>query len=88
MEGYEKLGLMNADVELLRSDAGYSRLRAFRAGIYHFREKYFDEAVHDFFKLPDAANWLVKLDGALGQFLTAEVQKRAGQREAHARAAP
>jgi hypothetical protein len=43
MEGYEKLELMNADVELLRSDAGYSRLRAFRAGIYHFREKYFDE---------------------------------------------
>jgi hypothetical protein len=86
MEGYEKLGLANPDVEKLRSDPQYSKLRSFRAGIYHFREKYFDEAVHNFFELPGAADWLVKLDTALGQFLTAEVQRRAARREARARA--
>ena len=45
MEGYEKLSLNDPEVEKLRADPLYTNLRAYRAGVYHFREKYFDDAI-------------------------------------------
>jgi hypothetical protein len=80
MEGYEKLGLSNTEVERLRADPLYSKLRAYRAGTYHFREKYFDDDIRCFLAEKQSASWLVNLDTALGTFLLAEVRKRT---EAH-----
>lgn len=76
MEGYEKLGLTDPEVEKLRTDPLYAKLRAYRAGTYHFREKYFDDAIRDLLKTAKSAAWLVNLDMALCRFLLSELQKR------------
>jgi molybdate transport repressor ModE-like protein len=59
MEGYEKLGLSNTEVERLRADPLYSKLRAYRAGTYHFREKYFHDDIRCFLSEKQSASWLV-----------------------------
>jgi hypothetical protein len=76
MEGYEKLGLTDAEVERLRADPLYSKLRAHRVGTYHFREKYFDDDVRAFLEDEQSARWLSNLDMALGRFLLGEIRKR------------
>ncbi len=76
MEGYENLGLVNPEVEELRSDPLYAKLRAYRAGTYHFREKYFDDDIRTFIADNKSSSWMVNLDVALGRFLLAELQKR------------
>jgi hypothetical protein len=82
MEGYEKLGLADDDVENLRADPLYSKLRAYRAGTYHFREKYFDDDIRAFIGEKQSASWMVNLDMALGRFLLTELQKRREARKA------
>jgi len=62
MEGYEKLGLADAHVDGLRADALYTKLRAYRAGTYHFREKYFDDDIRAFLREERSASWLVNID--------------------------
>jgi hypothetical protein len=76
MEGYEKLALTDPEVERLRADPLYKKLRAYRAGTYHFREKYFDDAIRDLLQSANSAAWLVNLDMALGHFLLAEFARR------------
>lgn len=88
MEGYEKLGLTDARVDELRADALYTKLRAYRAGTYHFREKYFDDDIRAFLREKRSASWLVNIDTALGRFLMAELPKRIRAREARTVAAP
>jgi len=83
MEGYEKLGLFDPEVEKLRADPLYRKLRSYRAGTYHFREKYFDDAIRDFLESPNSATWMVNLDMALGRFLLAELQERKVAREGY-----
>jgi hypothetical protein len=82
IEGYEKLGLSDVEVERFRADPLYSKLRAYRGGVYHFREKYFDDDVRAFLSEKKSASWLVNLDTALGRFLLAELQKRMEARKA------
>jgi hypothetical protein len=82
MEGYEKLGLSNTEVERSRADPLYSKLRAYRAGTYHFREKYFDDDIRCFLTEKQSASWLVNLDTALGRFLISELRKRMEARNA------
>jgi hypothetical protein len=82
MEGYEKLGLSDTEVERFRADPLYSKLRAYRAGTYHFREKYFDDDIRCFLVEKQSASWLVNLDTALGLFLMTELGKRMEARKA------
>ncbi len=58
MEGYEKLALVDPKVEKLRNDPLYVKLRAYRAGTYHFREKYFDDAIRELLESPNSGLWL------------------------------
>jgi hypothetical protein len=81
MEGYEKLALIDPDVEHLRDDPLYAKLRAYRAGTYHFRETYFDDAIRDLLGAANSATWMVNLDMALGHFLLAELRKRKQARD-------
>ena len=76
VDGYEKLALTDPEVERLRNDPLYTKLRSYRAGAYHFRKKYFDDAIRELLQLPNSATWLVSLDMALGHFLLAELEKR------------
>jgi hypothetical protein len=85
MEGYEKLALTIPEVEALCENPLYTRLRDYRAGVYHFREKYFDDAIRDLLADPTSGKWLTDLDMALGRFLLDELRKR---REARERANP
>lgn len=82
MEGYDKLALNDPEVERLRADPLYTKLRDYRAGTYHFREKYFDDAIREFLASPNANKWLVDLDMALGSFLLVELGKRREARSA------
>src|ERR1700737_1347274 len=59
IEGYEKLALTDPEVDRLRADPLYTKLRAYRAGTYHFREKYFDDAIRDLLQSANSAAWLV-----------------------------
>jgi len=36
VDGYEKLALTDPEVERLRNDPLYTKLRSYRAGVYHF----------------------------------------------------
>jgi hypothetical protein len=81
MEGYEKLGLTVPEVETLCNDPLYQKLRDYRSGVYHFREKYFDDAIRELLADPTSGKWLTELDMALGRFLLDELRKR---REARA----
>jgi hypothetical protein len=80
MEGYEKLGLIVPEVETLCTNPLYQKLRDYRAGVYHFREKYFDDAIRDLLADPSSGKWLTDLDMALGRFLLDELRKRADAR--------
>ena len=82
MEGYEKLALSDPEVERLRTDPQYTKLRAYRAGVYHFREKYFDDAIREFLADANSGTWMTSLDMALGYFLLAELGKRKDERGA------
>jgi hypothetical protein len=62
MEGYEKLALTDPDVEALCRDPLYQKLRDYRVGIYHFREKYFDDAIRSFLEEQNSARWMTRLD--------------------------
>ena len=75
MEGYEKLSLNDPEVEKLRADPLYKNLRAYRAGVYHFREKYFDDAIRNLLAHPSSGIWMTNLEMALGHFLLAELAK-------------
>jgi Alpha/beta hydrolase family len=77
----EDLAALTAQVEKLRANPLYTKLRAYRARTYHFREKYFDDAIRDFHGSAKSATWMVNLDMALGHFLVAEFQKRKVARE-------
>lgn len=84
VQGYEKLALTDLDVERLRPDPLHAKLRAYRAGTYHFREKYFDDPIREFLQSPNSASWLLKLHVALGRFLLTELGKesrRVGHRD-------
>jgi hypothetical protein len=85
MEGYEKLALTIPEVEALRENPLFTKLRDYRGGVYHFREKYFDDAIRELPADPASAKWLTDLDMALGRFLLDELRKR---REARERAKP
>jgi hypothetical protein len=62
MEGYEKLSLNNPEVETLRAHPLYTKLRSYRAGVYHFREKYFDDAIRDVLTDANSGKWLSDLE--------------------------
>jgi hypothetical protein len=81
MEGYEKLGHTIAEVETLCADPLYKKLRAYRAGVYHFRPKYFDDAIRDLLADPASGKWLTDLDMALGRFFLDELPRRRQARE-------
>jgi hypothetical protein len=82
MEGYEKLGLTIPEVETLSADPLYKKLRDYRAGVYHFRPKYFDDAIRYLLADPASGKWLTDLDMALGYFFLEELPKRRQAREA------
>src|SRR5262249_54650776 len=67
MEGYEKLALIIPEVEALRANPLYAKLRDYRAGVYHFREKYFDDAIRELLAEPTSAKWLTDLHMVLGR---------------------
>lgn len=47
MEGYEKLSLTIPEVAALCENPLYTKLRDYRAGVYPFLEKYFDDAIRE-----------------------------------------
>lgn len=80
LEGYDKLALFDPDVERCRADPRYPKLRAYRGGVYHFSEKYFDDAIREFLADGSSGSWMTNLDMALGRFLLEELQKRRNAR--------
>ena len=76
IEGYEKLGLQNMEVENLLSSPMQTKLRKYRGGTYYFREKYFDDDIRNFLTDKTSGEWLSSLDMALGTFLLSELLER------------
>ena len=75
VEGYEKLGLHDAEVDALLELPTFSVLRAYRGGIYHFREKYWDDDVLALVRDKDAIQWCHKLNTALSKYMAGEMAK-------------
>jgi hypothetical protein len=76
LEGYEKLGLHNTVIENILSSPLQTKLRSYRAGTYHFREKYFDDDIRNFLTDKTSGDWISSLDMALGTFLLSELRTR------------
>ena len=81
VEGYEKLCLSDPEVAKLLASPFQSKLRSYRAGTYHFREKYFDYDIRSFLGSREASAWVESLDMALGCFLLREMSARRKRRE-------
>jgi hypothetical protein len=81
VEGYEKLCLSDPLVTKLLTSPFQSKLRNYRAGTYHFREKYFDDDIRSFLGSREALSWVSSLDHALGLFLLREMSARRQRRE-------
>lgn len=75
VEGFDKLGLYDDEVEALIRTSTRSTLLKYRSGIYHFREKYWDDDVLSLIRDKDAVEWCHNLNAALGRYLMGEVRK-------------
>jgi len=75
VEGYEKLGLHDERVDALLDPSMRSVLRKYRGGIYHFREKYWDDDVLLLFRNKNAVQWCHTLNAALGKYMEKEMRK-------------
>jgi hypothetical protein len=69
IEGWRELKLKDKTVDALLADSDMVELlRRYRNGSFHYQSTYFDDRFIDFMKMDDSAEWIRKLNKALGAY--------------------
>lgn len=74
VEGYQGLGLQDAEIDHFLSNEGYVRLlRRFRNAVFHFTGTPLDKRLTEFLAAPESAKWAIGLNRAFRKFFEANI---------------
>ncbi len=82
IEGWQKLGLHDPEVDHLLNSPNVSLLKRFRNGVFHFQKKWLDSRVTGFMASRDSVPWVRKLTAAFRRALMAAMKARYGSARA------
>jgi len=77
IEGWQSLGLGDAEIDELLKSSNVELLRRYRNGVFHFQHEYFDDRFTGFMtKGQNAVDWVRALNRAFGRYFLTWFESR------------
>jgi hypothetical protein len=68
IEGWRKMNLKDAQVDLFLKNKNVERLKDYRNGTFHFHERYWNRKIKPFLTEQTSADWVRKLNLEFGRY--------------------